>query len=64
MNSRGKMLLTYATECEGYASDKEEKELAHHTYTQIASFLKTVSVQQTEIVDEKLVKLKKTNRDF
>lgn len=58
------MLLTYSTECEDYASDREEKELANHTHGQIASFLKTVSVKQTEVVDEKLVKLTKTNKDF
>jgi hypothetical protein len=64
MNKKGKMLLTYSMECEDYASDREEKDQANTTHSHISAFLKTVSIKQAEVVDEKLNKLTKTNRDF
>ena len=64
LNQKGQLLLTYAKECEEYASDNEEKERAENTHGQINAFLKTVSVKQTENVDDKLNRLVKTNRDF
>lgn len=64
LNQKGRLLVTYASECEEYASDREEKDLAETTHRGITAFLKGVSIEQTEVVDEKLEKLKKINRDF
>ena len=58
MNSKCELLASYAKECEEYASDREEKDLAETTHEQIRAFAKSVSVRQTEVVDEKLAKLK------
>jgi len=57
LNTKSNLLLTYAKECEEYASDREEKELAETTHSGITSFLKTVSMKQTLVVDEKLAML-------
>lgn len=57
-------MLSYAKECEEYASDREEKELAETTHDAIESFTKTVSLKQTKIVDEKLGTLQKLNEAF
>ena len=64
LNTKSNLLLTYAKECEDYASDREEKELAETTHSGISSFLKTVSMKQTLVVDEKLVMLQKMNQAF
>ena len=57
-------MLTYAKECEEYASDREEKELAETTHDAIEAFTKTVSLKQTKVVDEKLGTLQKLNEAF
>jgi len=64
LNSKGQLLIAYANECEEYASDHEEKELAKTAHSGISSFLQSVSVRQTDVVDDKLKSLEKVNRDF
>ena len=64
LNTKSNLLLTYAKECEDYASDREEKELAETTHSGINAFLKTVSMKQTLVVDEKLAMLQKMNQAF
>ena len=59
MNSKCELLANYAKECEEYASDREEKDLAETTHGGLSSFQKTISIRQTESVDEKLSKLSK-----
>ena len=64
MNAKCELLNSYANECVEYASDNEESDLAISTRGAITSFQKSISIRQTEVVDEKLVKLQKTARDF
>ena len=45
MNSKCELLINYAKECEEYASDREEKELAETTHGALSSFTKTISIR-------------------
>lgn len=58
------MLITYAGECEEYASDREEREIAETTKSNVRAFMSSVSVRQIETVEEKIKKLGRLNRDF
>ena len=58
------MLEANCKEYEEYASDKEEREVVSNTQLQIASFLKTVSTKQSEVVDEKIKRLQILYKDY
>ena len=64
LTDKGNLLINYAQECEEYASDREERELAETTLGNVRSFLSSVSVRQVDTIQEKLKKLQKLNRDF
>jgi len=64
LTAKGELLITYAGECEEYASDREERELAETTKSNVQSFLSSVSVRQTESVEGKVKKLGRMNRDY
>jgi len=57
LNSKGKLLEANCKEYEDYASDKEEREVVKNTQMQIGAFMKTVSVKQSEVIDDKINKL-------
>ena len=64
MNAKCDLLVQYAEECEQYASDNEERELAETTKCDVRGFKMGVSIEQTESVTEKLAKLENVNKQF
>ena len=62
MNAKCDLLVQYAEECEQYASDNEERELAETTKCDVRGFKMGVSIEQTESVTEKLAKLENVNK--
>lgn len=64
MNAKCDLLDTYAEECEDFASDHEEKELAENTKNSLRAFKVGISVVQTESVSQKLVKLENVSQQY
>ena len=64
LNHKAQLLEANCKEYEEYASDKEEREIISTTKMAIGAFRKTVSVKQSQQIDQRVQRLLVLKRDF